>query len=604
MTVAPEDVAYGGEQWLEFFAHLHPLLLHLPIGLLFAVGLLEFVTLFSPGSVPARRWLWAACGVTAILAAASGWFLGAPGGDYSGAMVDEHRKFGIAASVAAAIVATLDVFGRSARVAAFRRIGFVVVAGLITATGHRGGMMTHGRTFLSEHAPPWLAPYVGIERERRPVVTEQESDVVEATALVPAEPVEVDEPEVEDEPEPQAAPPRLAMVVAAFRDRCNECHDENKSKGGLRLDVAEGWHETIDLDSPIDSELLYRVMLPGDDIDAMPPKGDRLDDAVIAQLRAWIEDGAPEEELEAQLVAMRADVVEKAAEEERAAVPTGADVRDVPGRDGKIEVSWSHARVAPTAERIAALAPLADRIEELSLAGTAVDDDALAALPDLPVLRRVHAERTSIGDAGVAHIVAHAPALEYLNLHSTRVTAGVRDVVAEVESLRELVVFGTAAAEEVDDPFDGLDVPQPRRILVVSAEKNRAFLYTELAVGRPKVVWEREVAAGTRAEWLGGTTGPHGNVLLRMADGSAEVVDTATNTAKAPSGGVPEEQVTACEQPLANGNEVHWNVMPADGEPFAVEKEPDGTPVWSFDDRERLGARLTSLAVIERTAPR
>ena len=167
-TVAPiVDPApvFGAEQWLEFLGHLHPMVLHTPIGLLAAVLLMELVSLFSPGAVPARRTIAAAFALSAATAAATGWLLARD--DYSGSLVDDHRMFGTIAAVLAGAVAALDLFGRSGLAAAGRRLFVLAAAALIGVAGHHGGMITHGRSFLSSVAPPWLAPYLTVERAER-----------------------------------------------------------------------------------------------------------------------------------------------------------------------------------------------------------------------------------------------------------------------------------------------------------------------------------------------------------------------------------------------------------------------------------------------------
>ena len=86
----------------------------------------------------------------------------------------------------------------------------------------------------------------------------------------------------------------LPAAMATVEARCFECHAGASVKGGLRLDEMSGWLKSIDRESPVDSELLYRMMLPADDVDAMPPKGDRIADSAIKSLRSWIEAGADE----------------------------------------------------------------------------------------------------------------------------------------------------------------------------------------------------------------------------------------------------------------------------------------------------------------------
>ena len=290
LLLGEEPAGYGLEQWLEFIGHLHPLVLHVPIGLLVGVVAMEAASWIWAGVVPGRRLLSVLFGLSAAAAALTGWWLGQEA-DFHPSAVDDHRKFGIAAAVAALLVGGLDAFFRSQRAGVLRVLALLVSCVLFTVAGHRGGMMTHGKTFLSETAPPWLAPYVG------PARRERSTQVEEAVPSPSAEGAqEYGEGLTAGAPDPDA-PSDIAVVYSAFEQVCVECHCEAKVKGDLRLDRLEGWSSIIDLEDPEFSELLYRVRLPADDVDAMPPEGDRLTPEVIAAIESWIHAGAPMDDL-------------------------------------------------------------------------------------------------------------------------------------------------------------------------------------------------------------------------------------------------------------------------------------------------------------------
>lgn len=483
---AATEATFGAAEWLEFAGHLHPLLLHLPIGLLLGVTLLEVVAKVDRRTVTARRALYLVFGLSALVAAGTGWLLGG-GVDYQGAAVDQHRQFGIAAGVAAILTALFDVFGRSKLFALLRIVGLIVCGVLFTVAGHRGGMMTHGQRFLSEKAPPWLAPYVGpaprarvdaelasVTPETQTLAEDVETDGVPTMPILGAGATGENGVDVVETPGPAIAGESLsdlALVVEAFRAQCFECHCEDKVKGGLRLDEAHPWAGCVDPDSPLDSEFLYRVHLPADDPDAMPPKGDRMEPKAVEALQRWIEAGAPMEELESLL--QQGAKVSAAAGDVLAAVKltSGAVLTPLPEDSGlppenvRLVASWAFSGTPVSAERLAALAPLGARLTELRLQGTAVTDAVLAGLPELPALRTVHLERTAVGDEGALLVARRAPGLEVLNLHSTSVTAAGAAAVQACIPTARLVLFGTAAdtaapvtlpdRSEPDLPADG-----------------------------------------------------------------------------------------------------------------------------------------------------
>ncbi len=340
----------------------------------------------------------------------------------------------------------------------------------------------------------------------------------------------------------------LRRAVAAIQAQCFECHSEREIKGGLRLDQLSGWLKTIDKESPEDSELIYRMLLPMDDGDAMPPKGDRVPEELIRALQTWVEDGADEAAITEALKAASTRDVRRVQQRESLARTIGATIETTraPGDERgprPIRVSWSHRAEIPTESQLARVSPIAGSIAEISFAGLAIDDRSIAALPPLPVLRRAHLERTRITDAGVATLIERAPNLRYLNLHSTRVTAKVHELVATLPRLDRLVVFNTAAEKAAPThPFASIATQQPRRLLVLDHARPRAVLLRETGLDTYAQLWESEPLPAGGCEvalWLGDTidpaktpaTGPadgHGRVLIQRRANRLAVVNTRT----------------------------------------------------------------------------
>ena len=99
--------------------------------------------------------------------------------------------------------------------------------------------------------------------------------------------------------EPSASPVDFARdVFPILRRSCFECHGPEKQEGDLRLDDraaalrggASG--PAFVAGRPEASELLRRVLLPKDEPEVMPARGDRLAAREIATLRRWIAAGA------------------------------------------------------------------------------------------------------------------------------------------------------------------------------------------------------------------------------------------------------------------------------------------------------------------------
>jgi len=236
--------------WLAVFGRAHPVLLHLPIGLLVGTAALEFGAALLRREPP-RSAVQALCALGALTALLS---VGSGG---SGWTISTH-KYAAFAQTALMLLAALAAW-KTTR--APLRIVLALALAAMTVAGHTGGSMVHGRDFL-------LAP------------------------LQP-EPVAV-------APAPSQASPYVTLVAPILERTCAKCHRADKDKGGLVLTTPEGLRAGGDTGpafvagKPDESLLLNRCRLPIDHDDHMPPKDEPQSTAAeLATLRLWIAAGAP-----------------------------------------------------------------------------------------------------------------------------------------------------------------------------------------------------------------------------------------------------------------------------------------------------------------------
>ncbi|MHC4376830.1 MAG: c-type cytochrome domain-containing protein, partial [Planctomycetota bacterium] len=406
-----ETAAHGSEQALAFLGRLHPLLLHLPIGLFAASALFELLGWFKPSLRPARRLSNVVLALSAAAAAGSGYLLGGEAG-YQGELVDDHRMFGILVGVFAGLLALSEL--RAARAWTIARLTcFSLCAATLYLAGHHGGQLTHGPTFLSEHAPDWLAGVVGPHEEG--AATNAEVGLANAAG----------EPR-----EAEALDPGAAAVVATLTARCVQCHGPNKVKGNLRLDLADGLLSVVEPGLPEESELLRRVLLPRTDAEAMPPKGAALVPEEIDAIETWIAAGAPLESVEAAQ-AREAELEFAAREQLRSArASSGAKLEplaqdlELPTAGQRLEVTWlPGARAAEDGASFSALAPVADRIVALRLPQQSLSELALGELPRLPRLERLSLMNARVTGAALEVLADKSPDLRHLNLFGVELDA-------------------------------------------------------------------------------------------------------------------------------------------------------------------------------------
>jgi len=276
-----------------FIGRFHPILLHLPIGALGLLCLLEVICLRAKGEAKygdAALLTLIVGSFGSVLAVMAGIMLSREGG-YAGGNFSLHQTMGIigTAGVLLALVVRITAMGRgsSELLGAYRALYFISFAAMGLGA-HFGGNMSHGSKFLTEFAPePLKSQMISMEKWMLSFVEEPKE---EAPAPAPA-------------PAPVAAEKLVFadLIQPIFAAKCNSCHGEEKQKGELRLDTYEftmqGGENSGDKNivpgKPTESVSMQFILLPEDDDDHMPPEGkDQLTKEESALIQWWIEQGA------------------------------------------------------------------------------------------------------------------------------------------------------------------------------------------------------------------------------------------------------------------------------------------------------------------------
>ena len=249
---------------------------------------------------------------------------------------------------------------------------------------------------------------------------------------------------------------------------CVECHGPEKPKAKLRLDIKDGALKggkdgAVILPGEADkSEVYRRIILPADNDDVMPNKGDKLTKAQTDLIRDWINQGAtwPEGVVLASTAPKEEKPKEAAHEPPKLPdyKPSAAEMKaiatleslGVAPRPIAMNVNWRelNLRGQESAVLDKALVPLKEVLGllELNLANTKIKDADLANIKGLINLNRLHLENTSITDAGLVHLKGLAK-LEYLNLYGTAVTdAGLKQLEGMTQ-LKNLYLWQTKTTE-------------------------------------------------------------------------------------------------------------------------------------------------------------
>ncbi|MCB1123661.1 MAG: hypothetical protein KJT03_19060 [Verrucomicrobiae bacterium] len=430
-------------EWIDLLGRLHPVVLHLPIGILVLLVLLEIGSLIGKAS-SAERWptlsdgtrafILFCLGVSTIFSAAIGLMLANAGG-YDEQLLFDHRMFGLIATVLVLLLFLVY------RIAVLYTLMLCTTVAVMILAGHNGGSLTHGKGYLSAFLNPGS-----------PGKTQ-----VEAKTVSRLEEVDV-----------------FAHVVQPiFLDRCESCHGDSKQKGGLRLDSMEAVRKGGDdgavlvAGDPDESLFLQRLWLPEEDEDHMPPEGKpQPSEEEIRLLEWWVNSGAPAEMpiAEAKLSGAMEKLVsnylgfaveeetplpdreEVMAEARRLENQLGILTQSLDPREPWLEVNARLQFEAFGDDELKQLEPIAAVIRRLDLGETGVTDAGLVSLKDFINLRMLKLDRTRITDAGLTHL-SPLTELRSLTLFSTAVSDAGLKALRDLPNLKSVYLLDTHVTE-------------------------------------------------------------------------------------------------------------------------------------------------------------
>jgi uncharacterized membrane protein/mono/diheme cytochrome c family protein len=458
----------------EFIGRLHPLVVHLPVGILLLAVLLYFLSFKNRfaairNAVPVTLLAGTA---TAILSCITGFILSKEG-DYSETQVSRHQWFGIGVAIAATVLYFL--YNRRHNLVKWMMIVLVL---LIFITGHLGGSLTHGEGYLTQA----LFSAQNNNMAAKPILNIQQADVY------------------------------ADIVQPILAQNCYNCHGPNKQKGKLRLDdssfIKKGGEEgrVIVAGNTAESELIRRMLLPLDNDDHMPPKEKpQPSKAQIELLQWWVNTGAafhqkvsalPQPEyIKTYLAAlqtgntvhqqMQPDIPDKEVSPADKAIIEklrALNVAITPIAQNSNYLSVNFVAVDTFSNQHAQLLQqLSKNIVWLKINGLALNDAALYAIGALHALTRLTLSQSVITDNGLQHL-KNLTQLQYLNLAGTAIADNGWKTLQAIKSLRQLYLFKTGI--EVSNLI-GLQQQLPKAIIDTGGY-TVAFLETDTMLVKPK----------------------------------------------------------------------------------------------------------------------
>jgi uncharacterized membrane protein len=412
--------------WQQFLGRFHPLVVHIPIGLILLVPMLEFAGRYRPALLEGAMFVLSLSLVSCVGALVLGYLLAYGSGD-TGAGVARHMWGGIGLTIGVLACALLRSSGGGPR--GFYPYMLACVLGLLAWTAHQGGSLTHGDKYLTEYMPSPLKHLIGM-------------GTVQAKAF--------------DYPDSFYA----RHIYPILDSNCVVCHGEQKVKGHLRLDTYDrlmrgGSDGAVVIPGvPDRSPLLQRITLPPSDKKFMPSDSrPALKPEEITWIRAWIQQGAseqvktlvginlPDDEPLPQVAdysGLMPEIASTAKAEGITLVPVSRNLKD-----GLI-LNTTDVGAKFGDPQLAGLTRFAPYIVEAQLARTSVTDAGLATLGKFAHLRALHLDGTDITGSGLSSLT-QLTQLNYLNLSETKVTRASIAPLTAMKNLRHLYLYDTPA---------------------------------------------------------------------------------------------------------------------------------------------------------------
>ena len=424
----------------EFFGHFHPVVVHLPIGILLIALLLQWLSKKEKyhsfiTAVP----IVLLCGTVAALVSCISGYLLSISDDYDKSLVNWHMWMGIAV-----LTVSLLLYLREKNLLLIINKNLLSVGLLILVfvAGHLGGSLTHGSDYFT-----------------RPLKNIFSNDSLANATIKPIANV-------------QEAVVYSDVIKPILQTKCYSCHNANKQKGGLRMDdsllLLKGGKDgrVIETGNAAESEMIKRLLLPVDNDDHMPPREKpQLTEQQIALLHWWIDNNndfakkvkelEQPEKIKPVLLALQKPVEVKTAS-------IDFPLKAVERADDKIveQLKQSGIIVLPVVQNsnylmvnfvthpvvdkndLQLLLKLKKQMVWLKLDNASISDEALSAIAQLENLTKLHLSHTNISDKGLQSLQSLSN-LTYLNLVGTKVTAQGLLQLKQLKKLQSLYLYQT-----------------------------------------------------------------------------------------------------------------------------------------------------------------
>jgi len=415
----------------ELIGRFHPLIIHLPIGILIAAFITELASRKASLShlKSAVPFVLLLAILTSVLAFFTGWIMPKEG-EFDEGLISLHLWFSVGMTVCTILV-YLSRISKNDKLKKLYFPMFLVSMILLIITGHYGGSLTHGAGHLTQS-----------------LKKKEKKQVTNVNALLAYQDV----------------------IAPILEQKCTGCHNEEKQKGGLQLASIEGLKKGGDsgfllfADSLKESLLLQRIHLPMEDEEHMPPEGKRqLTVNEIALLEWWITAGADFETKVGQIPQNESQRNILLSYEQNSNIDTegldvlsdkeindfaGYGIQVTPHHEESPLLMVSFLRDTTLSKKdLKRLKKIGNNITELDLSFSNMNDELMPQLSKLKNLQKLKLQKTQVSSKGLKHL-ENLEHLNYLNVYGTELTDAAFESLDKLSNLKSLFLWQTKVTKE------------------------------------------------------------------------------------------------------------------------------------------------------------
>ncbi|WAJ71897.1 c-type cytochrome domain-containing protein [Catenovulum adriaticum] len=439
------------QEFIYFLGRFHVLALHVPFGVLFAAILFDCVSRYfntddsKVSFYRATTLLWGFGFISALAAIILGYFHSMEPG-FGGQSVSLHMWSAIALACVVFVIFLRRLFSKPLSILKSEIAGFnFAVLVMLVLTGHYGGNITHGETYLTDYAPAPLKSVLGIK------------DIDQVTAEL-----SIDQLETFNH-----------VVQPMLQSKCASCHNNDKRKGQLSLasyeQIVKGGKNGsgVTANDLSKSEIYQRIILPPEHKLYMPKSGKKpFTEDEIKVFAWWVKQGAPQTEkvidmnptddvlnLIKQITGVdseQAPQLPTMSFDENKIAENGFYYRQVAQGNPLLKLSFSTFKHAFGPEQIALLSSIAPYVYSLELRKAEINDDILQQLPVMENLQVLNLAENPIQGTGLYHLQKFK-SLKVLNLFATQITKDSSEVLANMKALKKVYIWQTPMYEAVGE---------------------------------------------------------------------------------------------------------------------------------------------------------